>query len=93
MEELMKVAEECVEACNAVDHSQIAFKSPVGKKSWSTESQGQDLNQRKMAVVDEKVRQLPERLGNQNAEAVRHYVMNYMRHKVSILLEQPRRFF
>lgn len=84
LEALMSTSDEYQRALNAID-SQSTLDRTSHKSIHDIETQLNELKQRKLALVNEKVKSLPDRLGPSGAENVRRHVMKYIKRKVKII--------
>lgn len=85
VEALISTSQEYQQALNALDSQQSALGRANHQSMRDIETQQNELKQRKLALVNEKVESLPNRLGIAGAENVRRHVMEYIKRKVKII--------
>jgi hypothetical protein len=84
-EALISISQEYQRAVDDIDTKQSALSRTNHLQNKDLEIQLAELQQRRLALVDEKVKSLPARLGDRAAENVRRHVMEYIKRKVKII--------
>ena len=85
LEALISVSQEYQNALNNIDTQQSALARANHQSMSNIETQLKEFKQRKLALVNEGVESLPDRLGRAGAENVRRHVMDYIKRKVKII--------
>ena len=79
------MAEDFQKAAMVIDNQQKTLTRANLYSSFAIEPQLAKLRDMKLALVNEKVRQLHTSIGDVDADRVKHYVMDYVRRKVRIV--------
>ncbi len=85
LEALISTSQEYQQALNTIDNQQSLIVRANHKSIRDIETQLNEFKQRKLALVNEKVESLPNRLGKAGAENVRRHVMEHVKRKVKII--------
>lgn len=85
LEALLSTAQEYQRDLNAIDEQRSALLNDNHQGVTGIENRLNELNQRKLDLVNEKLASLPNRLGKAGAENVRRHVMEYIKRKVKII--------
>ena len=82
---LIVVADDFRQAAAIIDNDQRALSSGSLQSTFAIESQFAKLRELRVALVNEKVRQLRTSIGDNDTEKIRRYVMEYVRRRVKII--------
>lgn len=85
LEVLISVSQEYQNALNNIDTQQSSLARANHQNLRDIETQLNDLQQRRVGLIKNKVKSLPNRLGETGAANVRHHVMEYIKRKVKIV--------
>ncbi|SRR6266851_3652320 len=85
LEALISTSQEYQNALNNIDTQQSALARANHQDLRGIETQLNELQQRRLVLLNEKVQSLPNRLGKTGAANIQRHVMEYIKRKVKII--------